>query len=345
MDNTQIRVGIAGLGRSGWNIHAVMMSELADKYKIVAAVDSDAGRRDEAEEAFQCRTYRDYEALLEDEEVEVVVVALPSHLHADASIAALEAGKSVVCEKPMATSVADADRMIHAARETGGLLTIFQNRRYSPDFVTVQRVISSGVLGRVVLIHMTGSGFGRRWDWQTLKEYGGGSLNNNAVHALDQALVLMGPGTPNVFCHMERTLTLGDAEDHVKVVLSMAGAPMVDLEVSSACAYAREGWHVMGTQGGLTGDASRLEWKYVNPAELPVRTVDRRPTPDRSYNREDLTWTEEHWAAEDYDGPGQSGYYLDLFETIRSGAPLAVTAESVRRVVWVLEECHRLSPV
>jgi predicted dehydrogenase len=318
---------------------------MTDQYSITAALDVDPSRRQEAQDAFGCRTYEELGGMLRDPEVELVVVALPSHLHARASIAALEAGKLVVCEKPMATSVADADRMIATAHDCGRLLTVFQNRRYSPDFTVVRDVLQSGVLGRIVLIHMTGSGFGRRWDWQTLKEYGGGSLNNNAVHPLDQALILMGEGTPQIFCHMERALTLGDAEDHVKLILRMDGAPMIDIEVSSVSAYERESWHVMGTHGGLVGTSAQLRWRFIDPAALPARAVDRRPTPDRSYNREELAWAEHRWSLDSYDGPGEAGFYADLFKTIRCGAPLAVTPESVRRVIWVLEECHRKSPV
>jgi predicted dehydrogenase len=241
----------------------------------------------------------------------------------------------------MATTTIDAERMIAADAESQGILSIFQNRRYSPDFVTVRDVLQSGMLGRTVLIHMTASGFGRRWDWQTLREYGGGSLNNNAVHALDQALLLIGDGVPEVFCHMEQTLTLGDAEDHVKLILKTDGAPMIDLEVSSACVYPRQRWHIVATRGGLEGSGSSLRWKYLEVADLPTRRVDRLPTPDRSYNHEEYGWIEQTWDRDDFPGQGEIGYYIDLFEAIRRGAPLAVTPDSVRRVIQVLEECHR----
>jgi predicted dehydrogenase len=341
MDDRPIRVGIAGLGRSGWSIHARLLQDLTGHYEIVAVHDADAGRTREAAERFACQTHSSYDSLLADGQVEIVIVALPSHLHPDATIAALQAGKGVVCEKPMATNVADADRMIAVAEATGSLLTVFQNRRYDPSFQTVRAVVESGVLGRIVLIHTATSGFGRRWDWQTLREFGGGSLNNNGVHALDQALILMGAGTPEVYCHMERTLTLGDAEDHVKLILRPTNGPMIDVEVSRASAYPLPAWHIKGTQGGLVGSAQAISWKYINPSDLPERAVDRRPTPDRSYNRERLAWHEERWAIEDYDGPDQAGFYIDLYGTVREGTPLVVTPESVRRVVWVLEECHR----
>jgi predicted dehydrogenase len=339
-----IKVGIAGQGRSGWGIHARLLEPLDDRYQVVAVADRLPERQAEAAERFSCRTYPDLNGMLEDDEVELVVNALPSHLHPSGSIAALQAGKHVVCEKPMAVRTLDADAMIEAARQAGRVLTIFQNYRYDPDYQKVQAVIASGVLGRIVLIRMAWQGFGRRWDWQTLQEYDGGTLNNTGPHPLDMALQLFGPTKPEVFCHLERTLTLGDAEDHVKLILHGPDAPMVDLEITSACAYAQDPWLVMGTQGTLAGTRSELRWKYLDPAQLEPREVDERPTPDRSYNRETIEWTEESWDRSEYAGPRHTGFYLDLYETIRGNKPLFITPESVRRQVEVLEECHRLCP-
>jgi len=341
-----IKVGIAGLGRSGWNIHKKLLTQLPEMFKIVAVLDGKPERRKEAEKELGCRSYSEYSDLLSDEEVELMVVAMPSHLHAPWTIQALEAGKDVVCEKPMATCLADADKMIEAAKRTGRLLTIFQNRRYSDDFLKVKEVIGSGKLGRIVMIRMCVHSFSRRWDWQTLKEYGGGSLNNTGPHFLDQALQLMGDVEPKVFCHLERTLTSGDADDHVKVILQAEGAPMIDLEITSCCAYPRDTWLVMGTSGGLTGTPKMLRWKYVDWSKMPPRPVDREPTPDRSYNREDLIWEpEEVWEASKEPGPGQIQFYRDLYATMRQGKPLAITPESVRKQIAVLEECHRQCPL
>jgi len=339
-----IRVGIAGLGRSGWGIHARLLEPLDDMYRVVAVTDRIAARRQEAVDRFGCRAYDDLASMLRDPEVEMVVNALPSHLHPSGSVEALQAGKHVVCEKPMAARVADADRMIEAAEKAGRVLAVFQNRRYAPDFQKVQQVIASGKLGRIVMIRLAWQGFGRRWDWQTLQKYDGGSLNNTGPHMLDWALQLFGPGKPQVFCHLERTLTCGDAEDHVKLIFQGPNAPMLDLEITSACAYSQEPWLVMGTQGTLTGTTRELRWKYLDPAQLEPREVDERPTSDRSYNREEISWTEEKWDRSEYAGPGSTGFYLDLHGTIRDGNPLFITPESVRRQVEVLEECHTRCP-
>ncbi|MCL4862016.1 MAG: Gfo/Idh/MocA family oxidoreductase, partial [Caldilineaceae bacterium] len=339
-EHDPIRVGIAGLGRSGWDIHARLLAPLADVYQVVAVVDADEKRRQEAVDRFDCQAYTEYDALLADPAVELVVVSLPSHLHADGSIAALAAGKHVVCEKPMATTLADADRMVAAAEQGDRVLTTFQQRRYNPDFVKVREVIESGVLGRIVQIRLTESRFTRRWDWQTLQKFGGGSLNNTGPHFLDMGLQLFGDAYPDqVFCHLDRTLTLGDADDHVKVVIHGNDAPTVDIEISSCCAYPPETWNVIGAQGGLAGSTKQLRWKWVDWDAQPPRTLDLAPTPDRSYNRDELTWQEAAWDIANDASPGYPAFYRELYETIRHGAPLAITPQSVRRVIWLQEEC------
>jgi len=336
-----VKVGIAGLGRSGWGIHARVFERYSTMYKVVAVLDQLQERLQEAVGRFGCKAYTDFDSFVADDEVELAVIATPSYLHASHTINALKSGRNVVCEKPMATSLAEADAMIETAKRTGKLLTIFQNRRYSPDFLKVKEVIQSGKLGRTVLVRMSMHSFGRRWDWQTLSELGGGELRNNGSHAIDQALQLIGNAEPEVFCDLQRTLTLGDAEDHVKMILRAPGCPLVDIEITHANAFPQDYWLVMGTCGGLTGGGTSLRWKYVDPKDLPHREVDARPTPDRSYNREEINWIEETWKQDQNSMPGEFAFYDELYGTVRHGNPLGVTPESVRKVMSVMEKCHR----
>lgn len=293
------------------------------------------------------RYYTDAEALLAAEQPDLVSIVTPDHLHAGLTVAAAQGGaRAILCEKPLATTLADADRMVAAAEQGDRVLTIFQQRRYNPDFVKVREVIESGVLGRIVQIRLTESRFTRRWDWQTLQKFGGGSLNNTGPHFLDMGLQLFGDAYPDqVFCHLDRTLTLGDADDHVKVVIHGNDAPTVDIEISSCCAYPPETWNVIGAQGGLAGSTKQLRWKWVDWDAQPPRTLDLAPTPDRSYNRDELTWQEAAWDIANDASPGYPAFYRELYETIRHGAPLAITPQSVRRVIWLQEECHRLCPL
>ena len=340
-----INVGIAGLGRSGWNIHAGMLGAVEDRFRVTAVFDRDKSRLDEAKKRFGCNTYESYDEFLKDSSTELIVVATPNNMHADCSIKAMKAGKHAVCEKPMAVSLSEADSMIAASKETGRVLAVFQNYRYFKNFLQVKRVIDSGVLGRITLIRITYHGFSRRWDWQTLKKYNGGSMNNTTPHPLDQAMVLFGSREPEIFCIRDRTLTLGDADDHVKIILHGKGSPTIEIEVMSDCAYPQPMWLVMGTQGGLTGTNQELKWKYFNPANLPGRKVSEEPTPDRKYNSEKIEFTEETWSEKEDRGPGPNAFYPDLYETLRNGKPLYITPESVRRQIQVLDKCRELAPV
>ncbi len=114
-----VRVGIVGLGRSGWGIHRNAFERNPDSYRVVAVADPDTARAAEtaaAAAASGCAAYPTIEALLTDPNVEMVVVASPNVHHAPHVIAALNAGRHVVCEKPFGLSVADVDAMI-AARD------------------------------------------------------------------------------------------------------------------------------------------------------------------------------------------------------------------------------------
>ena len=341
---TPIRAGIAGLGRSGWGIHANAIANEPDHFSVAAVCDPDSGRRDEAADRFDCMTYNTIDELIADDAVELAVVASPSQFHVSDTIKALRAGKHVIVEKPFAPSLAGVDEMIAVAKETGKLLTVNQNYRYHPDMLKIKEVVDSGVLGRIVQMRMTGNGFRRRWDWQTLKEYGGGDLNNKGSHPIDWSILFFDDPNPEIFCHMERTpLHAGDAESHVKLIIKPNDGPLIDIELSNTCAYPQDAWLVMGTQGTLvSSDRREIRWKYFDPAQAPPLVLDTKPTPDRSYNSEKLPWQEESFKPNF--NFGMSALYQDLYASIREGAPLVITAESVRRNVEIMERCRQMCP-
>lgn len=344
MTTGMIHVGVAGLGRSGWDMHIRALATLPQIYKISAVADAQPARRQEAHDRFNCYTTDNFDELVVREDVELVVVATPTHLHATQTIKALQAGKHVIVEKPMAVSLADIEDMMTAAQKAERILTVNQNYRYQPDFRKVCQVLASGKLGQIVQIRVAVHQFSRRWDWQTLTEYGGGILNNHGVHWLDMMLQLIEDSEPEVFCHMVRTpLYAGDAESHAKLLLRPQNGPLVDIELTHANAYGQDTWLVMGTQGSLTGTRRHLRWKYFEPEAVPALQLDREPTPDRSYNREELPWIEEACDLSQDLTDGMVLLYLDLYETLQRQRPLAITPESVYRLMTVLAKCRAAS--
>jgi predicted dehydrogenase len=336
-----VRVGIAGLGRSGWNIHAKTLRQFPEQYKVVAVADLDGGRRREAQDTLGCRAYAEFGDLIRDDDVEVVVVSTFNRLHSEHAVAALEAGRRVVCEKPFALTVADADHAIAAAARAGRLVVPFQNRRYEPHFRKVLEIVQSGVLGQILLVRLAWHSFGRRWDWQTLLEFGAGQLSNNGPHMLDHAVHLLGPGELEIFADLRNGLSSGDAEDHAKIVVKTPGGPTIDMELSTCVAVPQDRWFIAGTAGGLRGTTTDLTWRWVDWSTMPARPVDPRPTPDRSYNRETLDWHEETWRGTARGDDDNRAFYQDLYGTLRENKPLAITPQSARRYVTILEHCRR----
>ena len=346
----KIRVGVIGQGRSGYRIHVDCLQNMTDRYEIAVVADTLEGRCLKTSEEIGCDACTDYREIAARDDLDLVVNATPTHLHVPVTLDLLDAGHNVLCEKPLARCVADVDALITRAEETGRLLAIFQQSRFAPYFVQVRKVLESGLLGRLIMVKIAFNGFTRRWDWQTLQEFSGGSLLNTGPHPLDQALQLFGTDAmPEVLCIMDRANTFGDAEDHVKLILHGEGRPTIDLEISSCCAYPLYTYQLYGTHGGLSGDLSHLDWKWYVPDEAPPRELVRSPLPDYQYCGEVLPMHEDSW-----DVPQQQTdlfetigrqFYTNLYDALTDGAELVVKPEHVRRQIEVIEECHRQNPL
>lgn len=350
----QVRVAIIGQGRSGHNIHGYSLSRKQDKYKIAAVVDLLEDRRKKAEQEYHCDVYDDYRSLFGRKDLDIVVNSTPSYLHVPVTLDLLQHGFNVLCEKPAARRAEDIDMLIRESKRSGKMLAFFQQSRFAPYFLKVRGVIDSGVLGRIVQISIAFNGFARRWDWQCVQEYNGGNLLNTGPHPLDQALQLFGTDImPDVKCIMDNANCFGDAEDYVKLLLTGPGRPVIDLEISSCCAYPCFTYSVQGTNGGLKGSMEHMDWKYFKPEEAPEQKLIRTPLSDSdgspAYCSEKLKWYEESWdvPADEADlfTTISSRYYEMLYRSIVDGAPLEVKPEEVRQQIAVIEECHRQNPL
>ncbi|MFO7975322.1 MAG: Gfo/Idh/MocA family oxidoreductase [Candidatus Hydrogenedentota bacterium] len=348
-----IRVAIVGQGRSGRGIHAEYLKQAPKKFTIAAVADPMKDRRDRAVKEFGCDAYSNYKPLLKRDDIDLVINATPSHLHVPYTLEFLNAGFNVLCEKPLAAKAKDVDTLIAAQKRSGTVFAIFQQSRYAPYFQQVRKIIHSGVLGDVVQINIQFNGFSRRYDWQTLTEFDGGNLLNTGPHPLDQALQLFGTDVmPKVFCTMRSTINYGDAEDHVLLVLEGEGRPIVNLEISSCCAYPTHVYKVYGTRGGLSGTMRALEWRYYLPKEAPKKRLRKRPLSDANgnpvYCSDDLKWHKKTWTVpkskRDLFNTLSRAFYTMLYKTLTRGAPLEITPQEVRQQIAVIEECHRQNP-
>jgi predicted dehydrogenase len=191
----KMRIGIVGCGGIANNKHLPAIQKNGN-FEAVAFCDIKKDRAEEARFKYgtqDARVYTDYRELVK-EDLDAVYVLTPNKSHADISVAAMKAGKHVMCEKPMAKSYADAKRMLEAAKETGKLLTIGYQNRFRQDSTYLKRACDNGDLGEIYYAraHAVRRRAVPTWGvFLNEEEQGGGPLIDIGTHALDLTLWMM----------------------------------------------------------------------------------------------------------------------------------------------------------
>lgn len=273
MSGELLNIAIVGAGSIAASHLKSFIPENGAQVVAIADVNQDAARA-RAEEFGVPNVYGDYREMLEQPDIDAVVVCVPNFLHAPVSLAALEKGKHVLCEKPMAIDEKDARAMVELAKERQKILMVGQNYRYHAEVQKVRELVEQGVLGRIYWVKV---GWMRRkgipgWgSWFTQKDKsGGGCLIDIGVHMLDAGWYLMGTPRPltvagstfSAFGPEKRGLGgwgtpnhngFFDVDDGATAVIRFEGGAALTLDVSWAANHPDRMWiHVMGDKGGVT---------------------------------------------------------------------------------------------
>jgi predicted dehydrogenase len=275
-----LRIGIIGAGWPGER-HAdgFLASGMA---QIMAIADLETKRRQAFADHYGVRQqYADYRDLLADPKLDAVVVALPNHLHKPAVIAALEAGKHVLCEKPPAVNTAEAQAMADVAAAQGLVLGYATRRRFNPSTDLLAARIAEGRLGQ---IYHARAVWTRTWGvpqgvggWFTdPTRAGGGALIDIGIHVLDQAWFLMGTPEPatvtgsvyNMYPDLTRT------DDSAFAFVRFADGRSLHVETSWVLTQAKDVMdvHVYGTEGGARLDDDTLDLYTVGAEGVTTLT-------------------------------------------------------------------------
>ena len=200
----KLKVGIIGCGGIAGGKHLPSLTALKKDLDIVAFCDNVEEKAEKARDGYgssDAKVYKEYKKLLEDKSIDVVHVLTPNRSHADISIDALQAGKHVMCEKPMAKDAADARRMVEAARKSGKKFSVAYQHRHKPEASYLKSVIERGDLGEIY--------YAKAWairrrgtpNWGVFLnefEQGGGALIDIGTHSLDLTLFLMNNYKPKM---------------------------------------------------------------------------------------------------------------------------------------------------
>jgi scyllo-inositol 2-dehydrogenase (NADP+) len=342
----KLRTAVVGLGRIGWIYHIPRIID-HEGFELAAIVDPLPERLDEGREKFNVKGYLDFSELLEKEDLDLVVIASPTPFHESQSIEAMKKGIDVFLEKPMAASLEEADRIIGAMREYGRKLMVYQPHRVSSDVIAVKKIIEEDIIGPVYMIKHARSAYARRNDWQALKKYGGGMVNNYGAHAIDALLYITNSTAEKINCNLRRIATLGDAEDVVKATIVTENGIILDLDINMAAAYPLPQWIIMGKRGtavfeGRDRTEGVFKIKYYREEELVELTLNEElAAPGRLYQdpKGKIPWNEQ---VIDISTLPKMNFYDKCYEYFALGKEPLVPVNHTREVMRVMAECHRI---
>jgi scyllo-inositol 2-dehydrogenase (NADP+) len=258
-----------------------------------------------------------------------------------------------VVDKIMCLSVAEGERMIDAARRAGVVFSVFQNRRWDSDFLTLRRVLDAGILGQPYVIESAVTSFGpspgyrnptsdRPRGWRTYAEFGGGPMRDWGAHLFDQAVQIAGPSPLRVFADVQYRRdwdveTAGMAWLRYPPPAGGAEGLRYGIETGSISALPKPRWFVRGSEGAYLQYGRDAQEAALHRGEVGPRVMDAENAPKVvRYVEGELREV----AVEQV--PGDYGeYYRNVGAAIRGAAPLAVQPENVLHSIRLLLSAFR----
>jgi scyllo-inositol 2-dehydrogenase (NADP+) len=317
-----VSIGCAVVGYGGqfsMGQHHADQIERTDGLELAAIYDVDPARR-EAARAEQTVTVHDtYEEVLADKSVDLVILVTPHDTHAPLSIAASNAGKHVFTEKVMCLNVEQAREMIAAAKEAGKMLSVYQNRRWDGDYLTVRKVLAGGALGEVFQIDSSVNGWWHPANWRAQRKAGGGMLYDWGAHLFDQLVQINLPAKPvKVFATgFSGVWDDMDVEAQNTVTVLFDNGVSAQVDVGCVSRIPRSRWLVRGTKGSL---------------HLPdFKRAQLRTEVGGIVGTMDIEVEADEWNA----------VYRNISDHINKGAELIVKPEEVLTGVAAIEAAHR----
>jgi scyllo-inositol 2-dehydrogenase (NADP+) len=339
-----IQVGLIGLGRAGIQMHCKELEKYKGKFKLVAGCDSLKERRDEFAETYKASAYKNVDDLVNDPQVELVDIASRSTEHAEHAIKALKAGKLVFLEKPISITYKEAKKIEAAAKKSKGKIFIRHNRRFEPAFQHIREIIASGILGDVYEIKLRRNSFSWRDDWQTVKKAGGGQLLNWGPHIVDHALRLLESPVKSQWSDLKSVACAGDAEDHLKIILTGRNNRIIDLEISGASALGEPEYLVHGSRGALRCSGQTINMKYINPRQKTPDLKAKLQSPDLKEGYGGTAapkWVEKEIKVNPKLKVEMTKIWQYLYEAIRERKKFPITLEESVEVMKVIDDAKK----
>jgi predicted dehydrogenase len=343
-----IRTAVVGFGLSGSVFHAPLIA--ADsRYSLNLIATSNSEREAAATAQYRdVKTVPDGQAVLaRADEVDLVVLGTPPATHYPLAKAALEAGLDVVVDKPFAVTSAQGQELIMLAQQLGRVLTVFQNRRWDGDFLTLRKLLAAEAVGKVTRFESRferwSPAISKAWKAHATAADGGGTLFDLGSHLIDQALQLFGPA---VVVHAELKARRSDehADDDVFLVLRHETGVISHLTMNMLCAQQGPRFRVLGSVGGFTKSGVDPQEPYIAAGGSPL---------DGGYGEEAPEWAGLLGRDGHLDAlPTERGAYPEFYRLLadkildggtKSAMPLPVDPEDAVESLKIIEQARELA--
>jgi len=328
------RFAILGCGMIA-QIHAAAIDSLPDA-ELIGCADAFPAAAQRFAEKYGIRAYADEVELLNDENVDVVCICTPSHCHADSAIRALERGKHVALEKPMALNTAQADKVIEASEKHDRLLTVISQLRFCEDVQRVKKLLEQKAFGNIVMCNLSM----RYWrdeayftssSWRGRLEFeGGGALMNQGIHGIDLMQYVL--GEPEVLRGQIDTLHHNvEVEDVAVAVFRFANGALGTLQGSTCTnpGFARK-LEIHGDKGYVVLRENLIQMLKTDDEQLDLRAFSVR-------NQGSFSQA----GALDY--AMHAAQLRNLIDAIEGKAELLIDAREGRKAIRIIEDIYKTS--
>lgn len=328
-------VGYGGMG--GWHADHARNSDVLN---LVGVYDIKP-ERNELARSRGIHAYDSFEELLADPNVEIVTIATPNEVHCPIAVAALDAGKHVVSEKPVTLSSALLDKMLDAANRNNRIFTVHQNRRWDNEILAVKELKEKDELGEIFNVESRVHGSrGIPGDWRAKKEHGGGMLLDWGVHLIDQALFAF-PDDPVVAVYARfDNITNKEVDDGCRVVMKFESGLNYYVEVGTSNFISLPRFYIQG----INGTALIEDWgkpikivscnQWAESDVTPIKAASGITKTMAPRDEKTITTYERPLPPSDV-----HDFYRNLCKAIDGVEPQLITHDQMRRVMKIMEAC------
>lgn len=324
-----IKTAVIGCGRTANELHGPVL-EKHPEFEVTAICDINQEALDKYSTRFPAaKKYTDYHTMLSSDEFDFAIILTYSFTHTAIALDFLRAGKNVLITKPWAITTDEADSIIKAAEENNVIVMPFVPCHDGADVVKLKEIIAEGKIGKVFRVYRAQMTFGKRSDWQTLKAYAGGYLNNWGPHIVEQAMCLVGERIKTVYAHKRQIINPGDADDMFCSTLTTESGIIVQVDHNIISDYLPN-WVVQGDKGTI----------YVKGNEMEIHEISYPESNDPNCYRS-VTHTEKtHITLEGKIFGNHYEIYSMIAETL-GGKPYVVSLDYARHLTEIMQSIHK----